>query len=153
MKRGKRVLLKDLVHQDKLQIQEYLHAIKFNQISNGVMLRFSNQDVDESIPLNKFKFKFKNLWEFIDQPHFVKVQFTIENISRNQIGKFLGKHESLINKIVSRRWPYNPNNSQSLIFNCKSNDNDSRVLKMFFKENKLKVIIIASIESFKNQWS
>ena len=149
MERGKKARLKMLVEQDELKIVQYLSTIKITQFSKDVKIRFSKQSLDESASINKFKFMFKNLCDLHDEPQFVRVQFEFEYTSRSQLAKYLRVQEGLINKIVSRSWLQHPTNPQSNNDNC----NDPRVVKLYYKQESLKVLIIASLNFYKHRWS
>lgn len=141
--------LKQLIDQDQINLTKYLHAINITRFTKSVKIRFSKQTLDDSTPINKFKFMFKNLWNLHDTPQFVKVQFEFEYTSRNQLDNYLRVQEGLINKIVSRNWLQHPTNPQINNDNC----NDLKVVKLYFKQETLKVLIIASLNSYKHLWS
>jgi hypothetical protein len=96
--------LMDLVEQDCRQVIKFLQANNL-KVKNKVEMLFSDGEVDESTIEQQ---TFVNLWELQYEPSLVKVKFFIERLKEKH-RDITGTLELLLDKIVERAWPVDPN--------------------------------------------
>ena len=136
--------LQKVVRVDKSHIKEFLKVHKFDLHNNRVSYLFKEADMTFPDSESIIQFNFRNLWE-VEEPEKVKVEFTIVMKSKKVLDKWLEIQDNLINKIVDRAWPDNPNNPQDYLTDCKNVCEHHWEVSLNIQGNLLKVTIIANL--------
>jgi hypothetical protein len=128
--------LMQLVESDKNHIVQFLlaHNIK---VKNKITMLFSDGDVDEN---RMDQLSFTNLWELQYEPILVRVEFILES-PKKEHSNFPGILQVLLDKIVDRDFPVNPNNTLDTSNTCPH----FKSIKIDQQQNGINIVMMGAI--------
>lgn len=118
---------KELIAQDKVHVINFLRAYNLKVKGNRISMLFSDSFEN---PV------YKNLWNLEFEPALVKVEFEILNLP-NKRGEPQEILQILLNKIVERDFPENPDNISEYL---RQTQNNYCQQSIEIKNNKIKLI-------------
>jgi len=144
-------ILKSLAQKDKEHIKRFLKVHNVELQSNRISMLFKEEEIECKLYgglINyKFIYDFRPIELLLKKPYWVKVELKYAWFKKNHFDKIVKVSQLLINKIVQRDWPVNPNESKKYLEPCHNTQqlNGNVNFDVDWQNRVLKMVLIANI--------